>query len=152
MEHVGSDPGTVHGTLHDPATAGSMVGSAARIDPAPTSSGKSTSMVSIGTRTTSSGCLTDDPYFRLTPSEVPDSVWPFNQPSTFCSISRSAGPGQATTHRRSTFRPRCSSTGSASRPTNPRLSPCVLADPVQVRCVGCDPEAEPSAFSFTIDA
>ncbi len=57
-----------------------MVGSAARIDPAPTSSGSFTSTVSSGARTTIVWLFDGDPYFRLTPADVPDSVWPFNQP------------------------------------------------------------------------
>ncbi len=61
MEHVGCDPGTVHGTLHAPGYSGLAVGLVARIRPAPTSSETFTPTASTGTMMKSPGCSTEIP-------------------------------------------------------------------------------------------
>ena len=80
MEHVGSDPGTVHGTLHAPGYCGLDGGLGRAHRPGDALVGEF-HIYGVDWSEDSIVWLFDgDPYFRLTPSEVPGAVWPFNQP------------------------------------------------------------------------
>lgn len=80
MEHVGSDPNTVHGTAHAPGYAG-LAGGLGRAHPAGCDLSADFHVYGVDWDVGRITWLLDGrPYHRMTPAEAPGSIWPFCHP------------------------------------------------------------------------
>lgn len=122
MEHVGCNPGTVHGTLHAPGHSG-LDGGHGQAHRARADLVGDFHTYSVDWNVDEISWLFDGhAYHWLTPADVPGGIWPFDQPF-YLLVNLAIGgawPGNDT--RRRCCRRHRRSTGYASAPTDPRGS------------------------------
>jgi beta-glucanase (GH16 family) len=83
MEHVGSAPNTVHGTVHAPGYSGLAGGiGGAHVSVSDLSDDFHTYAIDWDAEQIT-WLLDSQPYHRMTPAQAPESMWPFRHPFYF---------------------------------------------------------------------